>query len=102
MTILSTVIGSTNSTIYTSVNNSTTTTIYFCNTGTTAVTINVYAVTSGATASLANVLYYELQITPTDTYLLDTERMILSNGDSIVVSASIADVVTATVSYMGL
>ena len=43
-----------------------------------------------------------LIIAAADTYILDTERLILENGDSLQVSASTGSVIQATVSYIGV
>lgn len=83
------------------------TVIYLYNSDAATVTVDLYAVPSGTsdlTASgLAGFQFYgSLSIEPGDTFIVDSEKMLLSDGDSIYGSASTADVVVATVSYATL
>lgn len=77
-------------------------TMHFCNNHDTTVSINVHALPTGHTvANAANQIYANLQITSSDTYVVDMEKIVLASGDKIAASASNAGVVTATVSYVG-
>ena len=44
----------------------------------------------------------DLSIAAADTYVMDTEKLILSNNDTIQASASTGSVIQATVSYIGV
>jgi hypothetical protein len=77
-------------------------TMHFCNNHDNTIILNVYALPNGQTvANAANQIYANLQITSSDTYVVDMEKIVLGSGDKIAASASNAGVVTATVSYVG-
>jgi hypothetical protein len=102
MSIQSTVLDTTATTIYTSSGTSAVTVMYFCNTNPGALTFNIYAVPNGYSAGDTNIIYYAVQIAAQDTYVIDTERLLLDNGDSIVANCTIAGVIVSTVSYLGV
>lgn len=56
---------------------------YFCNPTAANVEVTVYAVASGDSAGVTNKIYSNLTVTANDTYVLDTEKIILSDGDAI-------------------
>ena len=75
--------------------------IYFCNTSATQVTINVYAVPAGHSASTSNIIYDQVVISGKDTFVCDMEKLFLDNGDSVQALCNTAPVVAATVSSIG-
>jgi hypothetical protein len=90
------------SSIYTSSNSSAITTLYLCNTTGATVTCNVYVVPSGGVASANNAIYVNHSIAAQVTYIIDSEKLILENGDTIQANCSAADSVTATISSIGI
>lgn len=103
MSITNTTLSTAVAPIYTSSGTSAISVAYFCNTGLSTLTINVHAVSAGyGIADNTNILYSNLQITPTDTYVLDTEKLLLDNGDFLAANASINSAVVSTVSYIGI
>lgn len=78
------------------------TAIYLCNKGVGVASVNVHLVPSGDLASDSNIIYYDLKLAPSDTYVIDSERIILDQGDSIVAVSDVAGDVVATVTYMGI
>lgn len=102
MAIKNTTLDTTPTAIYTSIEESAVTTVYFCNKTVGVVTFNVYIAPFGQAADDASLVYYGIQLAPTDTYVLDTERIILSNGDGVYASASAVSAVVATVSYVSV
>ena len=82
------------------------TTIHLCNITSNDATINIYLLPSDGsttTPTEANKLYNTLTIQGTDTYVIDTEKMILTNGDKIYVeSPDSSSSVVATISTIGL
>ena len=90
------------SSIYSSTNNSATTTVHFCNYSSNAVTANVWIVPNGFTANSLTMIYSNISITGTNTLVIDTEKIILANGDAIYANASANLSVSATVSYIGI
>lgn len=70
--------------IFTSIGTSSAiTVIYICNAGPNTVLFNLYAVGFGNVASYDNVIYHSVPLTSNDTYVLDTEKLIVEVGDSI-------------------
>lgn len=78
------------------------TVIYFYNSSAGPVSINLHAVASGDTAVDGNKFYGNLVIETTDTFIIDAEKLLLSDGDDIWASANVDGVVHATVSYATL
>jgi hypothetical protein len=90
------------STVYTSSGNSAITTAYLCNTSNSPVTANVYVVPSGGTANVANQIYSQLTIAGYDTYVMEWERILLNNGDTVQIKAGTGSVLTVTTSFTGI
>jgi hypothetical protein len=97
MAIQSTTLSTTTQPIYTSVGTNAVVVAYFCNTSVNPVTISAHAVKSGLTANVSNIIYSNVNITAGDTYVVDQEKLILDDGDSLHAVASEADVVVVTV-----
>lgn len=77
------------------------TTLYFCNQTTNNITCNLFVVNSGFDANATNKIYSNVIIAAGDTLILETERIILSDGDSVRANAAPAGLV-ATASYVGI
>jgi hypothetical protein len=90
------------STVYTSTGNSAITTAYLCNTSNSTVTANVYVVPSGATANVANQIMSQIPIAGYDTYIMETERLLMNNGDTLQIKSGTASVLTVTTSFTGI
>jgi hypothetical protein len=89
--------------IYVSSGNTVVSVMYFCNTDSAARNLNVYLMPRGtATANAAVQIYKDVQIAAGDTLVVDMEKLVLSDGDMIRASATAANVITATVSYVGI
>ncbi len=102
MAISNTVLSTTSSAIYTSTGNSVVSVMYFCNTSATAKNIDVFLIPSGGTAGTTTQIYKSVQIAGNDTFVVDMEKLVLANGDTIEATASLNSSVTATVSYVGI
>ena len=101
MSIKSTMLSGTSpDTIYQSTGQTAVTTTYFCNVSLGMLTINVHLVPAGGIAAPENLIYWALEIDANDTFIIDTERLILDSGDSIVALASGPGSIVATVSYV--
>lgn len=75
--------------------------IILCNTSpTTDATVSVWAVPAAIAAGDANMILNEVSLPAGETFSMDTERFILSDGDSIQAQASQNLIVTATVSFV--
>lgn len=101
MAISNTAVLASNTTIYTSTNDSAITVLYLCNTNASARTVDIHFVPSGGSVGVTTQVYDQVTIQPDDTYILDTEKVVFSNGDFINVVAD-GTGVTATVSYVSL
>jgi len=90
--------------VYVSNGNTAVTFLSLTNYSASNVTANLYIVPSGDTASNLNVTLSELDITTKDTYQFyaASEKLLLSNGDAIVVEASADNAVNAVVSYTSI
>jgi hypothetical protein len=92
--------------IYSSSGTTAVTVMYFCNSGTQPTNFYVYAVPAGQTISTDRCIYYNISLTPNDTYVIDNEKLVLENGDKLF--ANIASPLTvgtrviATVSAIGV
>lgn len=89
-------------TVYSSTNNSAITTVYLCNTSSTATSANVFVVPNGSSPGPVTQIYSSIRLAGEDTYVMEAERLLLENGDSLRVEVSTANVVTVTVSYTGI
>jgi len=100
MAIISTSVTSTAATsIYTSSGETACTVIYICNTSASTVTVTVNV---GTTATTANTIYKLLSLVSNDTYVIDSERLMFTNGQGIWLTVSAANAVVATVSYLAI
>jgi|694.fasta_scaffold22155_6 hypothetical protein len=98
-TLLTTVV----SNVYVSSGNTVVSVMYFCNTDATAKTFDLYAVPSGTTTINSDVqIYKSVQIQSNDTFVVDMEKIVLANGDTLRAAASANSAITATVSYVGM
>jgi hypothetical protein len=78
------------------------TTVFFCNIDANMTdNLNVYVVQAGTSTSNSNMIINTQQIPATDTFVLDAEKLILENGDSLV-AKSLNGVIVATCSYMDI
>jgi len=103
MAISNTVLNTNDGNIYVSSGSSAITAIYLCNAGGTGTqTVNIYAVPSGSTAGATTYIYQNLSITDGDTYVIDTEKLILDDGDHLVANCSANVSVVATISSIGI
>jgi hypothetical protein len=83
MALTSTVLTTTAASVFTSNGENAITAIYLCNTGDTAVQFNMHAVPNGTAADDRNLIYYKVPLASKDTYVIDTEKLILQDLDSL-------------------
>ena len=86
--------------IYTSSLNSVVSVMYFCNQGAATANLTVSVTAGNLTAGAANVIYKQISIAAADTFVVDMEKLVLSDKDFI--SANSGGTVSATVSYVGI
>lgn len=102
MAIVNTSLATSAANIYASSGNSVVVTVYLCNTDTVSRSVSMYLVPAAGTASSSNIIIKDLVIAPSDTYIMNTERLVLANGEMLQASANTNAVITATVSYTGV
>ena len=89
--------------VYVSSGASAITAMYLCNIDTTARTFDIYVCPSGNTLTPASTrIYSAVQIQAGDTYVVDSEKLILSSGDMIKANTSGASAIAMTVSFIGI
>jgi hypothetical protein len=89
-------------TVYTAEGNSAVTTMYICNRSPITVTANVFVVPYPESLDANNIIYSNLAIASNDTYVMDFERILLSNADALIMTCSSVNSLVATVSYVGI
>ncbi len=100
MAITSTELTSTNATtVFTASSNTVISTMYLCNYGAGNVVVDIHAIAGNSVAAgNSNAIYDNYLIQNSDTLVLDTEKLVLSNTDVIQVVCNTANSVTVTVS----
>lgn len=83
MAFTSTILESNAKSIYTSDGSNAITTMYFCNPSDVTVQFNIYAVPNGEYPDGNKIIYCEVPLTAKDTYIIDTEKLVLESGDSL-------------------
>jgi hypothetical protein len=102
MALINTTLTTAVANIYASTGNSVVVTAFVCNTDSSARTFNLYAVPTSGTASTSNQILKEVSINAGDTYIMNSERLILANGETLRANASVNSVLVVTVSYTGV
>jgi len=87
---------------YTSSGDSAITTIHVCNTSAGAIIFDLCIVPSGGTASDSTIAYKTVTVAATDTYIIDTEKLVLGNGDFIAAKDDTGSVTVMTISYVSI
>lgn len=102
MAIKNTYLASTSVTqVFSATNQTAITTAIFCNVTTnTDVTVDVFAVPFGSAALPQTQIMKAVPLTGGDTFVLDTERLILEQNDTIWAQASTSNCVTVTISTL--
>lgn len=102
MAITQTAVGTSATTVFTSVNNMATTALFFMNNNGSARDLTIHVVKSGESAAATNVIIKAITVNGGDTYVVNTEKLVLANGDTIQASATAATSIYATVSAVSI
>ncbi len=82
------------------------TTIHLCNITAENATVNIYLLPSDGSTTVPtqnNKIYNTLTVQAQDTYIIDTEKLILSTGDKIYIETpDSSGLIVATISTIGL
>ena len=87
---------------YTSSGDSAITTIHICNTSGSSIAFDLCIVPSGGSASDSTIAYKTVTVAATDTYIIDTEKLVLGNGDFIAAKDDTGSVTVMTISYVSI
>ena len=90
-------------TVYISAGESAVTFMSFCNHSASTVQLDIHLVPDGDVPTNDNLLAYQLNIDAGDTYIFykGSEKILMSNNDTISVTASSANAIAAITSYTG-
>lgn len=100
MSLQSSYLTTTTSSVYTSSGSTAAMTFYFANYSTNVnAAFSLWAVSSGDTPSNINVLYSTVTVLPGDTYVADSERIFLDNGDELYAMATANSAISMTLTY---
>ena len=93
--------------VFTATADTAVTTIHLCNISSAAdASVNIYLLPSDGSTTVPtenNKIYNQLTIQATDTYIIDTEKLILANGDKIFIELpDSSGQIIATISTIGL
>tara|TARA_B100001057_G_C22595085_1_gene850547 strand:+ start:73 stop:381 length:309 start_codon:yes stop_codon:yes gene_type:complete len=102
MAISQATVGTSATTIFTSVGNTATTAMFFMNDNGSTRQLTVFIVKSGGTAGSTNTITKAIDVTGGNTYVINTEKIVLANGDTIQALASHAASIHATVSSVSI
>jgi hypothetical protein len=105
MALTAALIGTTNTTVYTSSGNNAVTCMMVCNYHASSTSnLTVYAVPNSAgavgTASNTNIIVKTLSIPAGETVTLDQEKLVLSNNDTVVALSSVATSLNIVISTL--
>jgi hypothetical protein len=102
MSVQNTALTTTAQAVYTSTGNTVVSTMHIPNYTGTPVTCNVWVVPNGGIPSFTNIIYGNLTITAYNTLVIDREKFILADGDTLHANVSADSSASTTVTYTGL
>lgn len=91
-------IGTSATTVYTSSGTTAITCMFFMNDNASARTLSLHVVQSGGSVSSTNQIVKSINIDPADSYVINLEKLVLSNGDTVQCLASVGSSIFPTVS----
>ena len=95
-------IGTSATTVYTSSNTTAITAMFFMNDNASARTLTIHVVKNGGTAGASNTIVKNINIDGADSYVINTEKLVLDNGDTIQCTASAGSSIYATISSVAI
>jgi hypothetical protein len=95
-------IGTGATTVYTSSGTTAITCMFFMNDNAAARTLNVHVVQSGGSIANTNQIVKTINIDAADSYVINTEKLVLSNGDTIQCTASVGSSIFPTISSVAI
>lgn len=98
MTILNTQVATIPTQIFLANGQQAITTMIFCNVTTVTNNLSVFAVPFGSNADPTTQILKNVEIPPEETFVMDTERLVLEDNDSIFALSKISNGIVATIS----
>ena len=95
-------IGTGATTVYTSSGTTAITCMFFMNDNASARTLSVHVVQNGGSIANTNQIVKTITIDPADSYVINTEKLVLSNGDTIQCTASVGSSIFPTISSVDI
>ena len=95
-------IGTGATTVYTSSGTTAITCMFFMNDNAAARTLNVHVVQSGGSIANTNQIVKTINIDAADSYVINTEKLVLSNGDTVQCTASVGSSIFPTISSVAI
>lgn len=95
-------IGTGATTVYTSSGTTAITCMFFMNDNASARTLSVHVVQSGGSIANTNQIVKTITVDPADTYVVNLEKLVLSNGDTIQCTASVGSSIFPTISSVDI
>lgn len=87
--------------VFTATNEVAITTVFLCNTSDTQnCNVDVHLTPSGISAGSATMVFKQLYLPAAETFVFDTEKILLTSGDKIQALSDVGGIVTVTVSYV--
>lgn len=79
------------------------TAMYLCNVDTVARDFDIYLLPAGNTITqVSNKIYSNITLQSGDTYVIDTEKLILSDGDVIRANTTATNAMSCTISFINI
>lgn len=89
--------------VFVSSGNTAITAMYLTNVDSTARTFDIYACASGNVITpIQSRIYSGVQLQTGDTYVIDSEKLIMGNGDMIKANTDGSSAIAMTISYIGI
>lgn len=95
-------IGTGATTVYTSSGTTAITCMFFMNDNAASRTLSVHVVQSGGSIANTNQIVKTITIDPADSYVINTEKLVLSNADTIQCTASAGSSIFPTISSVDI
>jgi len=95
-------IGTSATTVYTSSNTTAITAMFFMNDNASSRTLTIHVVKNGSSAGTSNTIVKNINIDGADSYVINTEKLVLDNGDTIQCTASAGSSIFATISSVAI
>jgi len=107
MAITNSYINATLTTLYTSISETAVTSIIFCNYASSDLTdadtyLDLHIVKNGDVASNENKILHQLKLPAGETFIMDSERLVLANGDNIQAQTTSPATVSVTISTVAV